>query len=155
MPFDANLVLCDGSYDWSYANLVTNGYGHPHSTTAVGGFVVIDQLNFSTMAAPKGMSAVFLTDQAGAATTDALVLIIQGSDDVDFVADASNDVHTLCTFEVGGVTAGVILGNETPCTVIRRFNTRLRYIRAYAQCVDGDNFYTCYVMLSPYPVETM
>ena len=154
MPFDANLVLCDGSYDWSYANIVTAGYGHPHSTTAVGGFVAIDILGFSTTAA-KGMAAVFLADQAGLLTTDRLTLVIQGSGDVDFVADSANPVHTLCTFDIGGVTAGVILGNETPCTVVRRFNTRLRYIRAYAQVDVDANFYTCYVMLSPYPVETM
>ena len=146
MPFDANLVLCDGSYDWSYANLVTAGYGHPHSTTRVGGFVVVDMLALSTTAA-KGMTCVFLADQAGAAATDALTLVLQGSNDVDFVADATNPVRTLATFDIGGVGAGIILGNETPCTVVRRFSTTLRYLRAYATCVAEDNFYTCYVML--------
>ena len=154
MPFDANLVLCDGSYDWNYANLVTNGYGHPHSTTAVGGFVVIDILGFSTTAA-KGMSCVFLCDEAGAATDDALTLVLQGSNDVDFVADSANPVQTLATFDVGGVSAGVILGNEVPCTVIRRFHTTLRYIRAYATCVEDDDFHTCYVMLAPWPFHVM
>ncbi len=154
MPFDANLVLCDGSYDWSYANLVTAGYGHPHSTTRVGGFVVVDMLALSTTSA-KGLSAIFLADQAGLAVGDALTLTIQGSNDVDFVADAANKVHTLATFDVGGVTAGVILGNETPCTVVRRFNTTLRYIRAYAVCTANDNFYTCYVMLAPWPFNVL
>ena len=156
MPFDANLVLADGdaSYDWSYANLVTNNYGHPHSTDRVGGLVVIDQLALSTMAA-SGMAAIFMADHAGAATDDALTLVLQGSDDVDFVADATNPVRTLATFDIGGVTAGVILGNECPCTVVRRFNTRLRYLRAYATCVSGDNFYTCYMFLAPWPVYTM
>ncbi len=154
MPFDANLVLCDGSYDWSYANLVTNNYGHPHSTTRVGGFVVIDTLALSTTAA-KGMTCVFLSDQAGAAETDALTLVLQGSNDVDFVADANNPVRTLATFDIGGVGAGIILGNECPCTVVRRFSTTLRYLRAYAVCAADDNFYTCYVMLVPWPFNIL
>ena len=154
MPFDANLVLSDGSYDWTYANLVTNGYGHPHSTTAVGGTVVIDILALSTSAA-SGMSAVFMCDEAGAADDDALVLTLQGSDDVDFVADDDNPVRTLATFDIGGVTPGVILGNECPCTVIRRFHTTLRYIRLYATCADADDFHTCYLMLAPWPFYVM
>lgn len=156
MPFDANLVLCDGSssYDWSYANLVTNNYGHPHSTTRAGGFVVIDMLDFSTTAA-KGMSVIFISDQAGANDADALTLVLQGSNDVDFVADAANPVRTLATFDVGGATAGVILGSECPCTVIRRFATTLRYLRAYAVCTANDNFYTCYVMLAPHPFNVL
>lgn len=154
MPFDANLVLCDGSSDWSYANLVTAGYGHPHATTRVGGFVVVDIKTLSTTAA-RGLSAVFMCDEAGAVATDALTLVIQGSDDVDFVADSANDVQTLCTFDIGGVAAGVILGNEVPATVIRRFHTHLRYIRAYATCVQGDDFHTCYVLLAPWPFYVM
>ncbi len=154
MPFDANLVLADGTTDWTYANLVTAGYGHPHSTTSVGGLVVIDQLAFSTTAA-AGMSAIFMCDEAGAATDDALVLVIQGSDDVDFVADATNDVQTLATFDIGGITAGTILGNEVPSTVIRRFHTRLRYIRAYATCAVDDDFHTCHVLLAPWPFHVM
>ncbi len=156
MVFDANLVLCDGDtdYDWSYANLVTNGYGHPHSTTRVGGFVVIDTLALSTTAA-KGMSVIFIADEAGNATDDALTLILQGSNDVDFVADANNPVRTLATFDIGGVGAGIILGNECPCTVVRRFSTTLRYIRAYATCVAADDFHTCYVMLAPWPFNIL
>jgi len=155
MPFDANLVLCDGSYDWTYANIVTSGYGAPVSTTRIYGFVVIDILNFSTSAG-KGMSAVFMCDEAGAAATDTLVLVIQGSDDVDFVADAANAVKTLATFDIGGVTAGTILGNECPCTVVRRFQTTQRYIRAYASGLDqGDDFHTCYVLLAPWPFHIM
>ena len=155
MPFDANLVLCDGSSDWTYANIITSGHGHPHATTRVGGFVVVDIKTLSTTAA-RGMSAVFMCDEAGGATTDTLVLVIQGSDDVDFVADALNDVQTLATFDIGGVTAGTILGNEVPCTVIRRFHTHLRYIRAYASGLDqGDDFHTCYVLLAPWPFYVM
>ena len=156
MPFDANLVLADGStsYDWTYANLVTAGYGHPHSTSKIGGLVVIDMLALSTTAA-SGMAAVFIVDEAGAAVGDALTLILQGSNELDFVADSTNPVRTLATFDIGGVTAGVILGNECPCTVVRRFSTRLRYIRPYAVCTDGDNFHTCYMFLAPWPFNTL
>ena len=153
MPFDANLVLCDGSssYDWTYANLVS--YGAPVLTSRVGGFAVIDQLALSTMAA-SGMAAIFIADEAGGAT-DLLTLVLQGSDELDFVADATNPVRTLATFDIGGATAGVITGPECPCTVVRRFNTNLRYIRPYAVCTDGDNFYTCYMFLAPWPVYTL
>jgi hypothetical protein len=153
MPFDANLVLVDGSYDWSYANLVTNGYGAPTSTTRTGGFAVIDLLALSSSPA-KGLSCIFIADQAGAAADDALTLRLQGCDYTTFNTD-DGPVHTLATFDVGGVTAGVILGNETPCTVIRRFSTTLRYLRAYATCVAGDNFYTCYVMLAYHPFNVL
>lgn len=117
--------------------------------------MVIDIKTLSTTAA-KGMSAVFMCDQAGAAASDTLKLVIQGSDDVDFVGDVANDVQTLATFDVGGVTPGIILGNEVPCTVIRRFHTHLRYIRAYASGLDqGDDFHTCYVLLAPWPFYVM
>lgn len=156
MPFDANLVLCNGDtdYDWSYANLVTNGYGHPHATTRVGGFVVIDTLAISTTAG-VGMSCIFIADQAGLNTDDALTMVLQGSNDVDFVADANNPVRTLATFDIGGVTPGVILGNECPCTVVRRFSTTLRYLRIYAVNVAQDNFYTAYALLAPWPFNIL
>lgn len=154
MPFDANLVLCDGTYDWTYANLNTTGYGHPHSTTAAGGFVVIDILAISTTAA-KGMSAIFMCDEAGNNDADALTLVIQGSDAVTFIQSATVDVQTLATFEIGGATAGVILGNECPCTVIRRFHTNKRYIRAFASVTTEDDFHTCYVFLAPWPFYVM
>ena len=149
MPFDANLVLCDGStsYDWTYANLVS--YGAPVSATSrLGGFIVIDQMALSTMAA-SGMAAIFIADEV-ATTGDALTLVLQGSDDLTFVA-ATSPIHTLATFDIIGATAGVILGEECPCTVVRRFNTRLRYIRAKASATSGDNFHTCYMFLAPWP----
>lgn len=154
MPFDANLELCDGSYDWSYANLVTSGYGHPHSTNRVGGFAVIDILDISTTAA-VGMSAIFICDEAGEAEGDALTLVIQGSNLVTFVQSATNPVHTLATFEIGGASAGVILGNEVPATVVRRFHTTLQYIRAYAVVTTEDDFHTCYVLLAPWPFHVL
>ena len=155
MPFDANLVLASTKADWTYANIVTAEYGQPVLTTVNdGGFAVIDILAISTTAA-KGMAVIFVADEAGADDADALTLVLQGSNELDFVADATNPVRTLATFDIGGVDAGIILGNECPCTVVRRFATRLRYIRVNASCVLGDDFHTCQVLLAPWPFYTM
>jgi len=151
MPFDANLVLADTTADWTYANLVTSNYGTPTSTTRnAGGFVVVDMKAFSGTAA-KGMSAVFISDEAGAAVTDALTLLLQASDQSDF----SSGVQTLANFEVAGVTHGIILGNECPCTVVRRFATTKRYVRVDASCVEDDDFHTCHVLLAPWPFNIL
>ncbi len=151
MPFDANLVLADTTADWTFANLVTSDYGSPTSTTRnAGGFVVVDLLALSTTSA-KGMSCIFVADEAGAAADDALTLVLQASDSATF----ASGVQTLANFEVAGATHGVILGNETPVTVVRRFATRLRYIRVDASCVSGDDFKTCQVLLAPWPFHTL
>ena len=151
MPFDANLVLADVTADWTYANLVTNNYGTPTSTTKnAGGFVVVDLLALSTTPA-DGLACIFVADEAGAADDDALTLVLQGCDDVAF----ANGVQNLAQFDILGATAGVILGSECPCTVIRRFSTRLRYIRVDASCVAADNFHTCQVLLAHYPFYTL
>lgn len=151
MPFDANLVLADTTADWTYANLVTSNYGSPDSTTKnAGGFVVVDLLAISSTAA-KGLSCVFVCDEAGAATDDALTLVLQASDASDF----SSGVQTLANFEVAGATHGILLGNEVPCTIVRRFATTKRYIRVDASCVAADDFHTCQVLLAPWPFHTM
>lgn len=152
MPFDANLVLADNTADWTEANLVgTNDYGSPTTTTKnAGGFVVIDLLAISSTAA-KGLAAIFVCDEAGAGTDDALTLVLQASDSSDF----SSGVQTLANFEVAGATHGVILGNEVPCTIVRRFATTKRYIRVDASNVAGDDFHTCWVLLAPWPFNTI
>jgi len=148
MPFDANLVLADSTADWTYANLVTNVYGAPTSTNKnAGGFVVVDLLALSGTGA-KGMAAVFIGDEAAAAADDALTLIIEGSDQSDF----TSELEALCAFAVdGAVGSGIIDGDEVPCTIVRRFQTERRYIRAKATCVSGDDFKTCHVLLAPWP----
>ncbi len=144
MPFDANMVLADDTLDWTFANLVTSNYGSPTSLTRnAGGFAVIDMKE----TAASGLVAVFIADEAGDATDDALTLVLEVSDAVDF----TSGVQTLANFEVAGVTHGVILGNEVPVTVMRRFSTTKRYCRVDASCVSGDDFQTCWVLLSPYP----
>ena len=151
MPFDANLVLADDTAEWTFANLVTSDYGTPTSTTRnAGGFAIIDLLALSTTAA-KGLAAILIIDEAGAAADDALTLLLQVSDSATF----ASGVQTLANFEVAAATHGIILGNECPCTVIRRFATNKRYIRVDASCVAGDNFHTCHVMLAPWPFNVL
>lgn len=151
MPFDANLVLVDGTTDWTYANVVTNEAGLPESTTLTYGSAVIDLL--ATSGTPAvGMSVVLIIDEV---TThdDALTAILQGSDAIDFTYAAGPPeltVETLATFDIMGETAGIIVGDECPCTVIRRFQTKKRYVRIYATCVSGDNFHTVYAFLQPW-----
>jgi len=151
MPFDANLVLADTTADWTYASLVTSNYGTPTSADRnAGGLVVVDLKALSTTPV-TGLACILFIDEAGAATDDALTVLLQACDLEAFSAG----VQTLANFEVGAVTHGVILGNECPCTVVRRFSTNLRYIRVDASCADADNFHTCQVMLAPWPFHTM
>ena len=150
MPFDANLVLADNTADWTYANLVTSGYGAPTSVTKnAGGFVVINLLALSTTPA-DGLACIFVCDEAAGAAY-ALTLVLQVSDVLAF----TSGVQTLANFEVAGVTHGVILGNECPCTVVRRFSTNKQYIRVNASCVAGNDFHTCQVLLAHYPFHTL
>jgi len=151
MPFDANLVLADTTADWTYANL--DSYGSPTSTTRNdGGFVVIDTLALGGLAA-KGMCAVFIADAAAAVASDALTLIIEGSDTEAFT---TGDLEALAAFGVdGAVGSGIIDGDETPCTIVRLFNTNRRYIRAKATCVADDDFKTCQVFLAPWGYVTI
>ncbi len=155
MPFDANLVLADTTADWTYANLVTpQTYGTPTSIVKnSGGFVVIDLLAISTTAA-QGMSAVFICGNS-VTTADELTLVLESSDDVDFASDSSNDVQRLAQFDILGKASGIIEGDECPCTVVRRFSTIQRYIRAKATVSSGDDYGACWVLLAPWPFHTL
>lgn len=146
MPFDANLVLANDDGEWTYANLVTSDHGTPVLATSrnAGGFIIIDLLNGTPA---KGMAAVLIIDQAGAEIDDALTVVLQASDSDTF----GSGIQTLANFEVAGVGHGIILGNECPCTIIRRFATQKRYVRIDASCADGDNFHTVWCLLAPWP----
>jgi len=152
MPFDANLVLADTTADWTYANIITQDYGTPVLTSRnAGGFAIIDLLALSTTAG-QGMACVFVCNQAANTAADTLVLVLQVSDSPTF----ASGVQTLANFEVAGAAHGVILGNEVPCTVVRRFSTQKRYIRVDASGLDqGDDFHTCQVLLAPWPFHTL
>ena len=146
MAFDANLVLCDGSADWTYANLVSANYGTPTSTTRnAGGFVVLDLLALGGTGA-QGIAIVLILDDTNAGDTDELTLLAQSSDSATF----ASGVHTLAQFDLAAATTGIILGSECPCTVIRRVATVDRYLRVDASCTAGDDFKTGYVLVTPW-----
>ena len=153
MPFDANLVLVNGTTDWTEANVVGNIAGAPVTTSFVYGSTVIDLKAISGTPA-VGLSVILIIDEV-TTNDDALTAILQGSDQTDFTQDATNDVRTLATFDILGETAGIIVGDECPCTVIRRFQTKQRYVRIYATCVASDNFHTVYAFLAPWPFHVL
>ena len=149
MVFDTNLVLADNTADWTFANLVSQDYGTPVLTTRNdGGFAIVDLL---TGTGAYGMAAVLIIDEEGAASTDALTVLLQASDSDTF----ASGIQTLANFEVAGVSHGVILGNECPCTVIRRFATTKRYVRIDASCTSADDFHTVWCLLAPWPFNIL
>lgn len=153
MPFDADLTLCDGSADWSYANLVTSNYGTPTSTTRnSGGFVVLDMQSYPY----SGIDVVLLFIDAANADTDALTVIIQESD----VEAFSSDVHTLGGFDIAAATTGIILGSEItstdiPVDVHLRITPSRRYLRIDASCTSADDFGTVYCYVTPFPYKKL
>ena len=146
MPFDANLTLVDGSADWTYANLVSSDYGTPVSTTRnAGGFAVIDLLQAG--ASPGvGLTVVLILSEEAAATDDALTVSVQQCASAAF----GSAVSTLAGFDIAAATTGVIVGSETPCTVMRRVAPTMQYIRVDASCVSGDDFGVGYCFIIPW-----
>ena len=148
MPFDANLVLCDGSAAWTFANLNTSDYGTPISTTRnAGGFVILDMGSANIGSAIKGLAIVLVLSSSAADAGDALTCIAEESGSATF----ASDIHELGKFDIAAATKGVILGSEVPATVIMRVSMKERYLRVDASVTAGDNFGTVYALVSPYP----
>lgn len=148
MPFDANLVLVDGSADWTFANINTSDYGTPISTTRnAGGFAVIDL--GAAWDSKEDMAIVLTLPEAAGAAGDALTLIVEESSSATF----ASDIHELTKFDILAATKGVIIGSEAPATVVRRVNPRLRYLRVDASVTSGDDFGAGQVNISPYPYK--
>ena len=150
MVFDANLVLCDGSYDWTFARLVTSNYGSPTSLTRnSGGFVVLDLAALGGTPA-TGIGIVLILDDDAAVGT--LTAIVQSCDALDFAAA----VHELARFDLAAANSGVLLGSEAPCTVIRRVATTDRYLRVDCSLSGGaDDLLTGYILVSPWAFATL
>ena len=148
MAFDAYLVLCDGSADWNFANLVTSNYGTPTSATRnAGGFVVLDMGSANIGSDPRGMAIVLVLTEAAAAADDALTVIVEESGVVGF----GSDVHELGKFDIAAATKGIIIGSEVPATVIMRIVMKERFLRIDASCVAADDFGVVHCLVSPYP----
>ncbi len=152
MPFDANGVLCDGSVDWTYANVVSSNYGSPTSTTRnAGGFAVIDMGSADIGSDPRGLAVVLVFTEAANADADAATVIVEESG----VEAFTSDVHELGKFDIVAATKGIILGSEVPATVIMRIVMKERYLRIDASLSSADDFGVVYALLSPYPYRVL
>ena len=78
MPFDANLVLVDGSAVWSFANVNTSDYGTPISTTRnAGGFVILDLGSANIGSDVRGIAIVLILPDNPGAAGDELPLLLR------------------------------------------------------------------------------
>lgn len=132
MPFDADLVLHDGT---TITATIT-----PVSTTRASGSAVIDLRK----TAAKGMSAVLIMGADLAETSDTLQVSIQES------ASEATGYREVARFPL------LTKGTGMPGTYVIRFATNWQYVRALITAVDSDSgsdftVATCYVLLSPYP----
>lgn len=156
MPFDANLVLIDGTKD--ITALTAASYVAATSTTRETtntGAAVIDLKETGV----RGIAAVLVIPVL-VTSTDYLTAIIQVSDEED-IGNAVYHLHEVVKFDVHAETTGVILASE--CTaglvVIRRFVSDKRYVRAKLTPVKGTgvagDFGAVQVLLSPYPFNIL
>ena len=151
MPFDANLVLIDGTKTFTAATAAS--FVAATSTTREStntGAAVIDLKGTGE----KGLAAVLIIPVLATAT-DYLTMLIEGSEEEAFGESVYYN-KTLVVFNKAGVTDGRILASE--CTagliVVQRFATELRYVRAKGIPTVGNStgtFGTLQVLLSPYP----
>lgn len=162
MPFDANLVLCDLTADWSHVNLVTsNTYGTPTSTTRNdGGFVVLDMGSAKIGTAVSGLAVVLVFTEAAADDADELYATIEESTEATF---GSGTVHELGELDIAAAARGRILGSEVTSAkvaigvvVVRRFVMERRYLRLKAITTNvADDFGKVWALVSPYPFRVL
>ena len=154
MPFDANLVLIDGTIDVDSDTAATFAVATSTIRVTANGAAVLDikETGF------KGLAAVLIIP-ALTSSTDYLTATIQASDEEDFGNSVYN-LQEVVKFDVAAVTLGRILASE--CTaglvVIRRFTTDKRYIRAVITPTKGTgdgSFSTLQILISPYPFNIL
>ena len=154
MPFDANLVLIDGTIDVDSDDATT--FAVPTSTTRLTatGAAVIDLKETGV----KGLAAVLIIPALTSAA-DYLVATIQVSDEEAF-GNAVYMLQEVVKFDIAAVTLGRILASE--CTagviVVRRFTSDKRYVRAVVtptKSGGSGSFSTLQVLLSPYPFYSL
>ena len=157
--FDADLVLCDGSADWNYANLVTSNYGSPVLTTVnTGGFAVLDMLQCPY----TGLAIVLAFVEAANAVGDVLTVIAEECADYDF---STSQPHELTKFDIAAAVKGEILGSEITAAllaaqggaifVVKRVSFTKRYIRIDASCTSSDDFGVVYCKATPFPFKVV
>jgi hypothetical protein len=90
----------------------------------------------------NGLSAVMiLSDLAGGAAAYTLTSFLEASDVLAF----TSDLHKLTSFDMAGATTGVILGAETPLTVVVKFATPKRYLRINATVSNDFGYIKVYL----------
>ena len=133
--FDANLILMDGSVVTTTA---TDTPATSLTRDAATGAAVIDLKGTGK----NGLTAVMiLSDLAGAADAYTLTSFLEASDVLAF----TSDIHKLASFDVAGATGGVILGIETPLTVLVKFATKERYLRINATVSNDFGYIKVYL----------
>lgn len=147
MPFDADLVLLDGT-----VALLDSLDTPPISVTrdATTGAVVIDLKETGV----KGLAAVLVLPD-NATDADTVTAYLEAADHVDMTGTPAG-VERLGSFGVANATQGVILGSETPCVAIVRFVTDKRYVRLNLTVGAGDlavSYAKC--LISPYPFKVL
>ena len=150
MPFDANLVLIDGTVDLAAATAASFVAASSITRVTASGAVVED----IKATGLRGLAAVLVLPSAGNGTTDYILGFIETSDVVGF----GSDVHEVGKFDIAAATKGRILGDEAPAIVIMRFATKERYVRANLTPVVGNgtgSFGLVQVLLSPYPFHIL
>jgi len=150
MPFDANLVLIDGTIEVDSDTAASFVAATSTTRSDTSGAVVLDIKGTGV----KGLAAV-LVIPALTSAADYLVATIQASDEEDFGNSVYN-LQEVVKFDVAAATLGRILASE--CTsglvVIRRFVTDKRYIRAVitpTKSGGSGSFGTLQILVSPYP----
>ncbi len=153
MPFDADLILVNGTVDCDAADAATHVPAITTSAVAATGAAVVD-LGESGV---HGVAAVLIMPTL-TSSNDYLIAFIETSDTLDMTG-ASNDVHEVGKFDVLATTKGRILASETPCVSILRFATDKRYVRAnLTPYNDGGvqgNMGAVKVYLTPFPFKVL
>lgn len=146
MPFDANLVLIDGT------TTMTGSTDTPaiSATTRANGAIVLDIKETGV----RGLVAVLICPADLTAGSDATTLTgyIQCSDTADMTGTTTG-IERHGSFQVLATSTGVIVGSECPCVAMVRFTTRKRYVRA--NITVSASFGAPIVLLSPYPFDLL
>lgn len=153
MPFDENLVLINGTVHILHATDATHVPAVSTTRLDASGAAVIDIKETGIM----GLAAVLVLPVAASGTTDFITCTIQASDEEAF-GNVTYKLQEVVKFDILAATLGVILSSECPATVIRRFTTTKRYVRAVIAPTVGNgdaDFGHVQVLLSPYPFKVL
>ena len=147
MPFDANLVLIDGTITMT-ATTDTPAISTTRDDTT--GAAVLDLKETGA----KGLVAVLVlpADLAGGSDATTLTGFIECSDTEDMTGTTTG-IEKHGSFGIANATSGVVIGSECPDVAMVHFATKKRYVRA--NITVSATFGAPQVLLSPYPFRTL